>query len=252
MATLGQTYTLDSTILGEKRVINVYVPPDYSMSNRYPVLYMPDGGMNEDFPHIVGAVDVSTKNAIIRPMIVVGIQNTERRRDLAPPTSVPEEQKSAPHAGGTGKFRQFLRDEVKPFIAAHYAITDESGLIGESAAGLFVIETLLKEPTLFDNYISADPSVWWDEESLVNGAVVDIARWPADLGPKHLYVATADYEPTQHAVATLLTAFRVAAPDNPSVTYEPMPNEHHSTIFPTAALHGIRTLFAAPEISATE
>ena len=55
-----------------------------------------------------------------------------------------------------------------------------------------------------------------------------------------------------HGVATPLTAFRVAAPDNPSVTYEPMPTEHHSTIFPTAALHGIRTLFAAPEISATE
>jgi predicted alpha/beta superfamily hydrolase len=252
MATLGQTYTLDSKILGEKRVINVYVPPEYSMSKRYPVLYMPDGGMNEDFPHIVGAVDVSIKNAIIRPVIVVGIQNTERRRDLTPPTAIPEELESAPLAGGSGKFRQFLRDEVKPFIAAHYAITDESGLIGESLAGLFVIETLLVDPTLFDNYISADPSVWWNEETLVNGAVVDVARWPAGIGPKHLYVATANYEPTQHAVATLLTAFQLAGPDNLSVTYEPMPTEQHSTIFPTAALHGIRTLFAAPEISATE
>jgi uncharacterized protein len=252
MATLGQMYTLDSKVLGEKRVINVYVPPEYSMSKRYPVLYMPDGGMNEDFPHVVGSVDVSIKNGIIRPLIVVGIQNTERRRDLVGPTVVPEEQKSAPHAGGNAKFRQFLRDEVKPFIAARYAVTDESGLIGESLAGLFVIETLLVDPTLFDNYISADPSVWWNEEALVNGAVVDLARWPANMGPKHLYVATADYEPTQHAVATLLTAFRIAAPDGLSVTYEPMPNEHHSTIFPTAALHGIRTLFAAPEISATE
>jgi len=252
LATIGKTDTIYSKILGETRVINVYMPPEYSPKTKYPVLYMPDGGMAEDFPHIVGSVDVSIKNGIIRPLIVVGVENTERRRDLVGPTVVPDEQKAAPHAGGNGKFRQFLRDELKPFIASHYAVSGESALVGESLAGLFVIETMLVDPTLFDGYIAADPSVWWNEESLVSGAVVDLARWPAGMGPKQLYVATADYEPTQHAVATLISAMRQVSPEGLTWTYEPMPNEHHSTIFPTAALHGIRTLFAAPENSATE
>jgi predicted alpha/beta superfamily hydrolase len=70
----------------------------------------------------------------------------------------------APHAGGADRFRDFLRDELKPFIDSRYRTTAESALIGESLAGLFVIETFLFEPTLFDSYIAADPSVWWNEQ----------------------------------------------------------------------------------------
>src|SRR5512139_918794 len=142
--TLGDTFTVDSKVLGERRVINVYVPPDYAKTEaRYPVLYMPDGGMAEDFPHVVGAVDVSIKNEVIRPVIVVGIENTERRRDLVGPTTVAEEQQAAPHAGGADRFRRFLRDELKPLIAARYRTTAESAIIGESLAGLFVVETFI-------------------------------------------------------------------------------------------------------------
>jgi predicted alpha/beta superfamily hydrolase len=245
-AILGDTLVLDSKVLGERRVINVYVPPDYAKGDvRYPVLYMPDGGMGEDFPHVVGSVDVSIKNNVIRPLIVVGIENTERRRDLVPPTEVPEEHEIAPHAGGTDRFRTFLRDELSPFIAAHYRTTDESAIIGESLAGLFVLETFLVEPTLFDGYIAADPSVWWNEQALVRSAGPRLAWWSA--GEKQLYVATADYAETQQAIRDLVTMLEIEHPPGVTWTYEPMPDEHHSTIFPTAALHGIRRLFAAPE-----
>lgn len=245
VAALGVTFTIDSKVLGERRVINVYVPPGYAAStDRYPVLYMPDGGMGEDFPHVVGEVDVSIKNAVIRPVIVVGVENTERRRDLVGPTVVPDEQKLAPHAGGSDRFRAFLRDELKPLIAQRYRTTSESGLIGESLAGLFVLETFIVEPTLFDDYIAADPSVWWNEQALVRSASPRLAWWTA--GPKALYVATADEKEMQDGVGILTTALRIHAPPGVTWTYEPMPDEHHWTIFPTAALHGIRILFAAP------
>lgn len=244
LAAIGETLTLESKILGEKRVINVYVPPDYATTTeRYPVLYMPDGGMKEDFPHVVGSVDVSTKNGIIRPVIVVGVENTERRRDLVGPTTMPEEMKAAPHAGGHDKFRAFLRDELKPMIAARYRTTSESAIVGESLAGLFVIETFLVEPTLFDGYIAADPSLQWNDYELALTSAARLGTWTA--GPRTLYVATAD-EPIIHAgVDMFVSALKIQAP--PVVwRYEPMPHEHHSTIFPTAALHGIRMLFAAP------
>lgn len=244
VAALGETLTLESKILGEKRVINVYVPPDYATSSeRYPVLYMPDGGMKEDFPHVVGSVDVSIKNGIIRPVIVVGVENTERRRDLVGPTSVPDEQKAAPNAGGNEKFRAFLRDELKPMIAARYRTTDESAIVGESLAGLFVIETLLVEPTLFDGYIAADPSLQWNEHELARSAAARLA-WIS--GPRTLYVATADEPDIQAGVDMLVSALRIQAPPI-AWRYEPMPEEHHGTIFPTAALRGIRYVFAAPD-----
>lgn len=244
-ASIGETFVLDSKVLGERRVINVYVPPEYATTPgvQYPVLYMSDGGLKEDFPHVVGAVDVSIKNAVIRPVIVVGVENTDRRRDLTGPTTVAAEQKAAPGAGGSDAFRRFFREELKPQIAARYRTDAESAVIGESLAGLFVIETLLVEPTLFDSYIAADPSVQWNEQAVVRTANERLAAWPS--GARQLYIATADVPEIQDGVAVLATSLRIIAPAGLAWTYEPMPDEHHHTIFPLAALRGIRTVFAA-------
>jgi hypothetical protein len=240
---IGETFTLDSRVLGERRVINVYLPPDYATSGqRYPVLYMPDGGIKEDFPHISGLIDVSIKNAVIRPFLVVGIENTERRRDLVGPTAVANERAAAPHAGGSDRFRQFLRDELKPQIAARYRTTPESALVGESLAGLFVVETLVVDPTLFDSYIAVDPSVWWNEQAVVRGAAARFDAW--SVAPKRLYVATGDLPEMQAGVAILLAAVRDHHPAGLDVHDDPLPAEHHNTIFPVAALRGFRALFA--------
>ena len=105
-------------MLGELRVINVYLPPGYADGKMwYPVLYLLDGGIDQDFPHIAGAVDVSVKNGVMRPFVVVGLKNTERRRDMTGPTERAEDRKIAPNAGGAEKFRRLLRDELKPLIA---------------------------------------------------------------------------------------------------------------------------------------
>ncbi len=89
----GETFRLSSAVLGEQRVINVYLPPDYARGEaRVPVLFALDGGMHEDFPHIAGVIDVSIRNEVIRPLVVVGIENTERRRDLVSATSIDEER----------------------------------------------------------------------------------------------------------------------------------------------------------------
>lgn len=243
---IGETFRLDSRILGEQRVVNVYLPPGYADSEeRYPVLYMLDGGLHEDFPHITGLVDVSTKNQVIRPVIVVGVENTERRRDLVGPTTVPEEREIAPRAGGADRFRVFLRDELKPEIARRYRASSDSVVVGESLAGLFVLETLLVEPALFDRYIAVDPSVWWNQQVLVKSAAARFAAWTA--GDKTLYLATADSREMQDGAAMLLAAQREHEPPGLVIHHAPMPEERHSTIYPIAALRALRTLFATSE-----
>lgn len=243
---MGETFDLDSRVLAERRVINVYLPPDYATSGqRYPVLYMPDGGTNEDFPQITGLIDVSIKNEAIRPFIVVGVKNTERRHDLVAATTVAEEQKAAPHAGGSDHFRQFLRDELKPLIASHYRTTSESALVGESLAGLFVIETLLVEPTLFDVYIAVDPSVWWNQQAAVRTAAARFAAW--SVPPKNVYVTTSDLKEMQDGVAVLLAAVAEHHPAGLDIHYDPLPDQTHDTIFPVAALRAFRLLFARPK-----
>ncbi|MDB4911331.1 MAG: esterase [Gemmatimonadetes bacterium] len=175
------TLTVPSRALGEARRINVHTPPNYAASAaaRFPVLYMPDGGLDEDFPHVVNTVDSLIKLGAIRPVIVVGVPNTQRRRDLTGPTRVATDSAIAPHVGGSAAFRRFLRDELMPAIDSHYRTTPERAIVGESLAGLFVVETFLREPTLFDHYVAFDPSLWWNRAALVDSAPALLAPNPA-------------------------------------------------------------------------
>ena len=129
--------SISSRALSEVRRVNVHVPEGYaaSKSTRYPVLYMPDGGLDEDFPHVVNTVDSLIALGEIRPVIVVGVPNTERRRDLTGPTKIHSDSAIAPHVGGSAAFRQFFRDELIPEIDKRYRTTPERGIIGESLAG---------------------------------------------------------------------------------------------------------------------
>lgn len=160
------TLRIPSPLLAETRVVNVYVPPEYEgkSSARYPVLYMLDGGLKEDFPHLSITLDALIKDKVIPPMLLVGIENTERHRDLTGPTTLDSDRETAPLVGESARFREFIEKELKPQIAMFYNVNDDSAIIGESLAGLFVIETLFLKPDLFDTYIAFDPSLWWNAE----------------------------------------------------------------------------------------
>ncbi len=119
---------------------------------------MPDGGMAEDFLHVAGLVQVSVGNGTMRPFLLVGIENTERRRDMTGSTENEEDKKIAPRVGGSAAFRRFLREELMPQVKERYRTTEETAIVGESLAGLFVVETFLLEPDLFDIYWRSIPA----------------------------------------------------------------------------------------------
>src|SRR5581483_4488266 len=139
------TFTVLSRAVSEPRLINVHLPMAYQgdASRRFRVIYMPDGGMDEDFPHVVHTVDSLVALNLIPPAIIVGIPNTERRRDLTGPTRIASDSAIAPHVGGSAAFRRFIRAELLPEINRRYRTTSDRTLIGESLAGLFVLETFL-------------------------------------------------------------------------------------------------------------
>ncbi len=241
---IGQTFTIASSVLREVRRINVYVPPRYGdTSSALPVLYMPDGGIAEDFLHVAGLVQVSVGNGTMRPFILVGIENTERRRDMTGPTANPEDRKIAPHTGGSTAFRKFIRTELMPEMRLRHRTTSETAIVGESLAGLFVVETLLLEPDLFDTYIAFDPSLWWNNEQLLKGA----ARMPGanPSTPKRLYVANSSDAPRVQLLDAALQAAALQPGHGRALEwqYVPMPQESHATIYHPAALAAFRALF---------
>ena len=239
--TIGDTFQLQSRVLEETRHINVYLPRAYTDSPQpLPVLYMPDGGLDEDFLHVAGLLQVSTGNGTMRPFILVGIENTQRRRDLTGPTANAEDRKIAPQVGGADAFRRFIRSELMPAIRQRYRTTVETAIMGESLAGLFVVETLFLEPDLFDAYVAIDPSLWWHDARLVREARTRLARG-LPRG-KALYLA-ASRDDRDRRTEQLAGVLREKAPAALTWHYDAMPAETHATIYHPAALRAVRRLF---------
>lgn len=238
---IGETFAIESKVLSETRRVNIYLPPSYEEvgDKRFPVLYMPDGGMAEDFLHVAGLVQVGVGNGTMRPFVLVGIENTERRRDMTGPTENSKDKEIAPRVGGSEAFRKFLGTELMPQVRARYRTTDETAVVGESLAGLFVVETLLIEPDLFDTYIAFDPSLWWNNEHLLKIAPEQLGN-TGKLDKKLYFAASSDMGDLGQRFAEILEK---SAPSGVRWHYEAMPEEKHSTIYHPAALKAFRFLF---------
>ena len=223
------SFTIDSELVQETRVLNVWTPPTYDGTNSFPVLYMPDGGIKEDFPHIANTIAKLVENKSIPPIILVGIENTDRRRDLSGFSEVEEDAKYCPLTDGATNFRAFITNELIPEINRKYHTTKEKGLLGESLAGLFVMETCLLEPQLFDFYIAMDPSIWWNNHYLEREAHTYLQAFP-DKKVK-LWFAGSGAEDISKYTNKLAATLTDRAPQSLSWTYSDEPKEKHSTIF---------------------
>ncbi|MDN2671701.1 alpha/beta hydrolase-fold protein [Janthinobacterium sp. SUN026] len=240
---IGESFSIDSQALKEKRHINVYMarawdtPPDAPL----PVLYMPDGGVAEDFLHVAGLLQVSVANGTMRPFMLVGMQNTQRRRDLTGPTGNAEDRKIAPVVGGAAAYRTFIRDELMPEIKRRYRTTGETAIVGESLGGLFVVETYLLEPQLFDHYVAFDPSLWWNQGALPRQAAALLAK--GTPGKHSLYLASSSEAGIAVEVQRLADVLEKQAPRGLQWHVEKMPEETHGTIYHPAALKAFRSVF---------
>lgn len=242
-----ESFAVQSRAVGELRPINVYLPPQYrtaiaGRAQPLPVMYMPDGALDEDFPHIARLVDSLIAQRAIRPVIVVGIPNTMRRRDLTPPTRIKSDSAIAPQVGGSAAFRSFIRDELMQEVARRYRTTRERGIIGESLAGLFIVETFLVEPTLFTHYVALDPSVWWNAGALIDSAPQRLAAF--DKASRSLYLASSKEPSSALGSARLAEFMRALPPKGLRWTYVPRTDLEHSNIFlnlqTAAVVHAFR------------
>ena len=243
---IGQSYALPSAIYDAPREINVWLPPGYAESGRsYPVLYLLDGGQDQDFHHISGLAQLGTVNGTTRDVIVVGVASVDRRNELALPTLNAELIARYPTQGQSDRFRRFLAGEVLPFVEARFRTNGETALMGESLAGLFVVETFLKEPRMFDAWVAVSPSLWWDDGQLARQAGAHLRDHSNDS--RTLILTMGDEGAEAMALMETLTG-NLRDHAMPGVTWDfrPRPTESHATIYHGAALDAFRQLFPAP------
>ncbi|MDB5671864.1 MAG: hypothetical protein JWO25_2823 [Alphaproteobacteria bacterium] len=247
--TIGFTRDFRSRKLDDVRKINVYLPEHIGEpGRRFPVLILLDGGVKEDFLHIAGLAQITAAYGEGQEIILIGVEGVDRRHDLTSPSSVPNDRKLAPTSGGADAYRRFLVDELKPWIDATFQNHGRTAVMGESLAGLFVLETLLREPSAFDDYISVSPSLWWDGGRLARDAAGALRRAP--LTGRRLWLGferpapPADQARRERALQdAFANGLRTAAPNGLWWRTARL-DEGHASVYHPAALQAFRALYS--------
>jgi predicted alpha/beta superfamily hydrolase len=169
--TIAERYSIQSQALNETRTYLVHKPVGYDFTDeRYPVIVLLDGEAN--IQHVSATADFLANNGRAMKMLVVGIENTDRQRDLTPPiTNTRTSDRPEGKVGGAERFLSFIAEELLPSIDRTYRTRPTRILIGHSFGGLFASYALLKRPELFKAYISVSPSLWWDNQALADEAL---------------------------------------------------------------------------------
>lgn len=253
--TAGQTDTLFSEILGEKRALWVYRSADNNpyVKETYPVAYLLDG--DDHFLSVSGIIrqlSETSMNMVVPRMILVGILNTDRTRDLTPThiSNDPEipDSNFVRTSGGSDKFTSFIRQELIPYIEKNYQASPYRILIGHSYGGLFVLNTLLTHPDLFEGYISIDPSAKYDDNYLLKKA----ASLPSetDFKGKSVFMSVSNqgysdnetFKANQAAIdfGGWLDEFKK---NNLRASWKYYPDDNHTTVPLISGYEGLRFLF---------
>jgi predicted alpha/beta superfamily hydrolase len=243
----GLSFEFPSAVMGDTRELNVWIPPDYDRSeDRYPVLYLLDGALDQDFHHIAGLAQLGSLSWTFGPLIVVGVQTRQRQAELTPAATDPRYLSAFPGSGGADRFRRFLREEVIPFIERRYRAGPRRALMGESLAGLFVVDTLLSAPDLFHDHVAISPSLWWDNRRPMREAASRASA--LDMSDRRLYLAVANEGGTmQDGVDLLRTALAVLPSDRLTWLYsDRSAGSTHGTVYHGAAEEALRWLYPTP------
>lgn len=262
---IGSVQTIHSKILNEDRKIFVYSPQNFGdiyEKPRYPVVYVMDGEAH--FNSVVGIVEQLSEvngNKILPQMMVVGIANTNRMRDLTPShisKSISLDTTTLASTGGGENFTSFLEKELIPYIDSNYTTAPYRTIVGHSLGGLMVMDELLNHSKLFNAYIAIDPSMWWDNQKLLNQAKKDFSE--KNFENKTLFVAMANTmkpgmdtlsvksdttENTEHirSILELINVLKINSQNKLKYNWKYYNDDSHGSVPLIAAYDGLRFIF---------
>ncbi len=243
---IGESVTFYSNELLQDRTLNVYLPQGYfaDSAKKYPVIYLLDGSADEDFIHVAGLVQFGSFPWIgmIPETIVVGISNADRRRDFTFPTSVKKDLEDFPTTGKSANFISFIENELQPFVEKNYKTNSTRTIVGQSLGGLLATEILLKNPDLFDNYIIVSPSLWWNNQSLLE------LETPSAVSNKRIYIGVGkEGEVMEKDAKSLYDKLKIAVGDSERLFFNFFEKQSHGDVLHLAVYDSFEKLFREAE-----
>jgi predicted alpha/beta superfamily hydrolase len=245
---IPQKLTVHSNVLNEDRIIFVRTPRGYDQgSDKFPVLYLTDGPAHIN--EIGSTIDFLVNNNRMPPLIVVGIANTDRTRDLTPTRS--DEKNSGgdltyPSSGGADHFLDFIQTELMPEIEKRYRVASYKIFAGHSFGGLLAIHILTTRPDMFQAYIAVSPSLQWDNQRILHQAQEFFATH--NELDKTFFFSLGNEGNTPNPMGDgfdqLKKTLTAKAPKNFHWDSARYPDEDHGSTVLRAHYAGLRTLFA--------
>lgn len=234
--TLGEGVHLYSKVLGEERRLLIALPDSYGKTQRsYPSLYVLDA--EAQFVTAAALVSSMAKNDQIPEMVVIGITNTQRNRDLVP--SLPYHHSNGhPMSGAAVAFARFVVGELQPWVRARYRVNDFRILAGHSNGGLFALHLIMTRPASFSAYLAMSPS---HGDDMTPALVKALHALRAD---QFVFLSSADHEPNI-GPATGKLAARLSQAPSAAVrwTSRHFDHETHRTSVQPALYAGLRALY---------
>lgn len=243
---IGNRFNIYSEILNEERAYLLSLPDSYddvSSSKKYPVLILLDG--YSFFKATSGIVHFMSSdrngNHFIPETIIVAIENVDRERDF----TVTKLETKRPNTMGGGKtFLDFIEKELIPYVDMHYRTEPYRVLTGHSLGGLLTLNTYMDGNSLFNAYISIDPSIWWGEKIMVQ----KVDSIPPLSFNKKLYLATANqgeanYQRNKKRHDTLYALMKERSENPLNVKLDYFENEDHRSVPLIAIYEGLKYVY---------
>lgn len=242
---IPQKLVVHSNILNEDRTIWVRTPHGYeSGKDLFPVLYLTDGDghINE----IGNSIDFLVDNGRMPSLIVVGIMNTDRTRDLTPTHSSEKDasgKENAPTSGGGDRFFDFIQTELMPQIEKRYRTAPYKIFAGHSLGGLMAIHILTSRPDMFQAYLAVSPSLWWENQHTLHQAQAFFAAHD-ELNKTLFFSLGNEGAGMRGGFEELKKALTAKAPKDFHWASEQFPDENHGSTVLRAHYAGLRSIFA--------
>ncbi|KEK21959.1 alpha/beta hydrolase [Bacillus gaemokensis] len=241
------------------REYQIYIskPKQPAPSSGYPVIYVLDGNaFFQTFQEAIKIQSVRAEKTGVAPSIIVGIgypiegafAASERCYDFtptspsvdAPPTP---NGKPWPKSGGANEFLTFIQDELKPQIEKNFKVDKERQTIfGHSLGGLFALHVLFTNINAFQNYFISSPSIWWNNQSVLEkevGFINEFGKANTEIG---VFLTVGSLEREHMVLDTNALSERLLNLQHNKFRFEfyEAEGENHASVVPTALSKALR------------
>lgn len=236
---IGHYRTIHSEILGEDRLLYIYLPYGYEEGDdRYPVLYLNGAATYLHLAHAAATTEILDGHGKMPQVIIVGVDWIDGMRDYMP-VAMP----NRPDSGKAHVYLSFMLDELIPFINTNYRTVDYRILSGYSTAGIFVVSTFLSNPEAFDAYVAASAELGWINDHFTKAFRDRLPDYGSVNKPIYLSYGSDDYqESVVDVMPSYIQMLEKLAPDNLRWSVEMIDDGGH---VPYLTLHnGLSFVFA--------